>query len=756
YESDGKTIEVLDLLGGFGAGLLGHHHPELVEIARANLDDCLPSHAQASCRGWAALLCRKLSKMLSASVGGDYVVHLLNSGTEAVEAAVRHCELARRDQFDQALALAESSWLQFDAAIASFSVQERAALVEDWQGAMPPEVADLAIEQWANWALSENRNAAETEPCFLAFESSYHGSGSAASKLSHGKRFRSALSLTGIDVHFVDPYAPSELEAYLQKISLSLWKIRFNGDERWHLQEVKQSRASALFAEVIQGEGGIRVLPVECLSEMAKICRSHSVPWVADEIQTGLGRTGQFLATESVGVRPSMVLLSKILGGGLAKISAMAVQRRFYVEDFSMQHSSTFSEDDPSSKIAIGVLEILERDDFALIQRGAELGDRFSSGLEALKKKWPHVIADVRGKGLMLGIEFAQQSANPSALIRGFDASGSLAAIATGWLLRAERVRLAPALRHPRTLRIQPSLMIDESGIQHALSAIDRFCRFIAQGDALRLTSFLHGQQFPADESQLGSIEPFVAPVRDLSRGTPYAALYHEPRTVLPRVAFMCHFINPSSVKKWDLSLSPLTTKAAGDLLYRMEGWASYYPLYRFRVKSITGQEVDAVLIGWPIMPRTYLKALRSRPLHRRFTADIREALHDASEEGCTVAGFGGFTSILTHACKDVCNDEIRVTSGNSLTVGMAARALEKGCREQALVMGDETAVILGAAGNLGRIQAELIHEKMGQLLLLGTEGSEARLQLVADELMALHPDAPLPRVSTNVDDIHG
>ena len=96
----------------------------------------------------------------------------------------------------------------------------------------------------------------------------------------------------------------------------------------------------------------------------AALCAARGAPLIADEIQTGMGRTGTFLACEALGVTPDYVLLSKALGGGLAKISATLIRRDRHVDRFDVLHTSTYAEDDYSSGVALKALELL--DDAAL------------------------------------------------------------------------------------------------------------------------------------------------------------------------------------------------------------------------------------------------------------------------------------------------------------------------------------------------------------------------------------------------------
>jgi acetylornithine/succinyldiaminopimelate/putrescine aminotransferase/predicted amino acid dehydrogenase len=741
FVEEGREVAVLDLLSGYGAGLLGHNHPELVAIAQECLRSGMVTHAQASCRGWSALLCETLARSLERAAGQDYVVHLLNTGTEAAEGAVRHAESSRREGLTRALARIESASRELTEELATLPAMQVAVLCEAARAA-DPRVADAAdlVEILRRWS-DLNCAAAAATPVFVALERAYHGSGTAAGKLSWGKRYRAGLSLTGIDARFVASDAPQALEVLLRETAISLWGPVRNRSGAWSVAAHSEPRVAALFIEAVQGEGGIRPVAAEHLRAFALACRKGGVTLVADEIQTGLGRTGRFLACEQAGLRPDIVLLSKVLGGGLAKIAALAIARRRYVHDFALQHASTFAEDDFSSRIALGVIELLERDREALMQRSRRLGERFLTGLRRLQQRWPQVLADVRGRGLMLGIEFADQRGNPSPMIRALDSAEALGGIAAGWLLAEERVRLAPALRNPRTLRIQPPATIRAAGIRRALTALDRLCGLIACGDVLRLTAFLHGEDpgvaAPPAETAGGV---FRVPPPDFARGTAYAVAHAQTATRNPRVAFLGHFIDAGSVRGVEPRLEALSDQGISHMLRRMEAWSDHFPFRRFATRSRTGQEVEALIVAWAILPGRWMAARRDPSLYARLVADIRDAFGEVIEEGCRWVGFGGFTSILTDACKDVRNSGIRVTSGNSLTVGMAARGLERAAVESGIALREETVAIVGATGNIGRMHAHLAAPSAGRLLLLGRPGSEARLREVRGEIRERYP----------------
>jgi acetylornithine/succinyldiaminopimelate/putrescine aminotransferase/predicted amino acid dehydrogenase len=725
-DSNGKSIKALDLLAGYGAGLLGHNHPRLVGIARKCLDEQVPFHAQSSYRESAARLCSRLNELLQHSLNRQYVVHLINTGSEAVEAAVLHCGLAHHDKLGASLRSAESLWCGFKKSACDIS---RVAFAD----------ADVfvnadSIEQVFEMAIQLNRQMADVSPRFIALEGSYHGSGAASNRLSWGKQFRTSTPLTGIEVDFVRPGDCKQLSRIIKSESINLMVPFQNSEGDWELHYRQIPLHAALFFEPVQGEGGIHPLDGDSLRAFIEICQKDGVLVVADEIQCGLGRAGTFLACEQYGVEPDVVLLSKVLGGGLAKVSAMAVDSRLYIDDFSLQHASTFAEDEFSCRVALEVLDIISSDHFGLLVDIESLGAKLIDALNRLRHKWPTVIHDVRGRGLMLGVELAEQSTNPSAFLRAVEAGGALAGLVSGWLLNVEQIRVGPALRESKTIRIQPSAYMSENEIPRIIAALDRVCQLIATGDSLSLTNFIHkegeSESNPISCGLVKAIQPVNHKV-----GTSFVRAHAKPKTEIPRVAFLGHFIDPEAIAGWDPALSKLSNAGSVGLLNKIGRWGGHFPSISFDVESATGQKVEAIVYVWANMAEDYLAALTDRRMMKRFQAEIRDCMDEAISEGCTSVGFGGYTSIVTRACRDVVNPEIRVTSGNSLTVGMAIEALISESVARGIDISSERVAIVGATGNLGWVMAHLLNGLVGELVIVGRPGSEPRLNKLKYEL---------------------
>jgi acetylornithine/succinyldiaminopimelate/putrescine aminotransferase/predicted amino acid dehydrogenase len=727
---DGKPVKVLDLLAGYGAGFLGHNHPRLVAIAKECLDQQVPFHAQASCRDSSSILCTRLNQLLKESVNKDFKVHLINTGSEAVEAAVSHCGLSHHDKLVASLRAAESLWCAF---------------IKD--------NVDSAQLNFAEQSIESNRQAVARPPRFLALERSYHGSGAASNRLSWGKQFRTSAPSTGLEVDFIQVGDTEHLQQTLEDHWVTLVVPIKNSRGDWVMKDRHIPMHAAMFFEPIQGEGGIHPLNADDLNAVIDVCQKKSIPVVADEIQCGLGRVGTFLACEQYGIEPDIVLLSKILGGGLAKISAMAVDARLYVNDFSLQHASTFAEDEFSCRIALGVLDIITDDETACMKIASSVGKCLKDELHLLQKKWPTVIYEVRGLGLMLGVELAEQSKNPSAFLRAVEASGALAGLVSGWLLNVEQIRVGPALRESKTIRIQPSAYIEQHELPRVIAALDRLCGLIAIGDSLSITNFIH-REGESDVDPITSGLVKYLPSVDHKIGTSFVSAHAKPKTDIPRVAFLGHFIDPEAIAGWDPLLSNLSNEGSERLLKKIGKWGGHFPSVSFDVESSAGKKVEAIVYVWANMAEVYLEALKDRSMMQRFQAEIRDCMDEAIDAGCEHVGFGGYTSIVTRACRDVVNPNIRVTSGNSLTVGMAVEALFRESKTHGIDIASERVAIVGATGNLGWVLAHLLNGLVGQLVLIGRPGAEPRLEKLKSELEAAATGSQPIKISSDLNDL--
>jgi ornithine--oxo-acid transaminase len=166
---------------------------------------------------------------------------------------------------------------------------------------------------------------------------------------------------------------------------------------------------AAFIVEPLQAEGGIRLAPPGYLQRAQELCRKSDTLFVLDEVQTGMFRTGTFLAAHQFGVQADMVVLAKALSGGLIPVSAVLMTDNIYRSVYSslkraIVHTSTFSENSLSMRAGLATLDVLESEKLGL--RALELGEMFRTRLRQTLGNFD-LVKDVRGMGLLNGIEFA-------------------------------------------------------------------------------------------------------------------------------------------------------------------------------------------------------------------------------------------------------------------------------------------------------------------------------------------------------------
>ncbi|KAF1682449.1 acetylornithine transaminase [Veillonella sp. R32] len=171
------------------------------------------------------------------------------------------------------------------------------------------------------------------------------------------------------------------------------------------LTAMVSDKTCAILLEAIQGEGGVHVPPADYLQAVKELCDKHDVLLIIDEIQAGMGRTGKFFAYQHFGIQPDIVTLAKGLAGGVpigAFLSTNKLAHTFKAGD----HGSTFGGNPLACAAANAVLTAIENEH--LMDNAATVGHYLLEQLNQLKAKYPSLITDVRGKGLMVGVELTK------------------------------------------------------------------------------------------------------------------------------------------------------------------------------------------------------------------------------------------------------------------------------------------------------------------------------------------------------------
>jgi len=218
------------------------------------------------------------------------------------------------------------------------------------------------------------------------------------------------------------------------------------------LEKAIDENTVAFLVEPIQGEAGIIVPPEGYLAKARELCTKHDVLLIADEIQSGLGRTGKTFCIEHDGVVPDIFILGKALGGGIMPVSAIVSSREILSVFSPGDHGSTFGGNPLSCAVARKVIEILERGEFQ--KQAAELGDYLLERLRAIKTD---KVKEIRGRGLWIGIEFKHEA--------GVAKKYCMALLKEGMLCKDT---------HEQTMRLAPPLTITKDDIDWALERLGR------------------------------------------------------------------------------------------------------------------------------------------------------------------------------------------------------------------------------------------------------------------------------------------
>lgn len=216
------------------------------------------------------------------------------------------------------------------------------------------------------------------------------------------------------------------------------------------LQEAVSDKTAAIMLEPIQGEGGVHPCSPEYLRSVRSLCDEQGILLIFDEIQTGVGRTGTFLAAEHYGVRADITTLAKALGGGVP-IGATLASEDVAAGFEPGSHASTFGGNPLAARAGLAVLTALTED--GVLKAGARAGERLRAGLENLVARYGSVASEVRGKGLMLGVELR---------VGGKE-------ILTGCMDRGLLVNIVG----DRVLRLVPPLNVTDAEIDEALSILE-------------------------------------------------------------------------------------------------------------------------------------------------------------------------------------------------------------------------------------------------------------------------------------------
>ncbi|WP_425589756.1 ornithine--oxo-acid transaminase [Fictibacillus fluitans] len=288
-------------------------------------------------------------------------------------------------------------------------------------GAEAVETAIKTVRRWAYDVKGVPANQAEVIAC----EGNFHGRTMTAVSMSSDQEYKRGFGpmLPGIKLI---PYG--DLEALKQAIT---------------------PNTAAFIMEPIQGEAGIIIPPEGFLKQARELCKENNVLFVADEIQSGLGRSGKLFACDWENVVPDMYILGKALGGGVMPISCVAADKDILGVFNPGSHGSTFGGNPLASAVSVASLEVIEEEN--LVSRSLELGEHFLNELASINNP---VITEVRGRGLFIGVELSE-AARP-------------------YCEKLKEEGLLCKETHENVIRFAPPLIISEEDLNWAIERIKK------------------------------------------------------------------------------------------------------------------------------------------------------------------------------------------------------------------------------------------------------------------------------------------
>lgn len=650
--TDSSAQPVLDCVGGYGALLLGHSHPRLMEIAAQFFHSARPNLLQGN-RSAAA---EQLAYDLSQRCGGRYRTVFSSSGAEAVEVALKH------------------------------------ALLESGKRSL------------------------------VALEGGFHGKTLAAVQVTSRAEYRAPFTLDSLTIHRAEANDIEGLRNLFAQHGSSL---------------------AAMIVEPIQGEAGVKLVDGNFLRAAQSLCNQWNVPLIADECHTGVGRTGKFLGCQHHHVRPDYIILSKALGGGIAKIAATLIDQDRYHPEFDWMHSSTFAADEFSCMIASEVLKLVDSN---FLEHVVQVGDELLCKLRQLKVRWPNLIADVRGQGLMMGIELYPLLDSPSFLLRLLAGTEDTLYLSAAYLLHVHRLRVMPTLSNPNTLRLQPPAIWNAEQTEHLLDGLDALCNLLEQGKMEQLSACLLDLEPPCPQVVPHENPNFPNVYFNQQRFNAQQTKFYSQS---PRVAWLCHMIDADDLRSVEPGMEAFSIDQCERLLQRMTSFTAPVVMSSVEVSASTGESVRLYPIMLPFTSRMARRWLEAQDLTwvRHL---IDGAIGVAAAHGCQLTALGQYTSILTRNGNTISPSNMGITSGNTYTVALALQAIQQAMDELGLDSAACTLAVLGGAGNIGQICSKLLAPQFKRTLVIS--GNRPRSIARAVKLAGSLPRATL----VNIEDCRG
>ncbi len=682
FQRNGKQEAVLDLVGGFGSGLLGHNHPAVKNAIKEFLDSGQPAiNTQGSLYHYPALLARELNKIFGEHTGKYFKVQFGNTGSEAVEIALHH---------------AYYEWWT--------TMEKRRDEQLQLYGSL--EEIDVA----AIWE-QNMKKAAEASAAIIVINNCFHGYTSGARSLLNNKKqryyFAGLLRPVPLFINDTDENWKEQIETYQRNQCIAL-KTIIKENDKYGIKQESFSMIIASLIEPVRGEGGI----YETKIEVADFLSKQIFPLIADEIQCGLGRTGSLPAYP----RASYYLLGKSLGGGYEKIAAVLIDDKRFKNSFPQYYSSTFANGEMAACAALTALDVIVKEKYAATS--LQKGDEFIMKLKAVAKRYPGIIESVEGKGLMLGVHFNKQVGKTNTLLRALCENELLGYLFAGWLFHNKNIRVLPSLSKPDSIRLEPSVYITGSSMDIFCSALEELCGLCQNGSMYELLRYLMND------------DPYLDRSGKKIKGK-FPVQIEEPEPGALKVGFIGNFtIPPKELALIEPDLQKASDTGLRILFDKMQTLLEGKSVRLFS-KNLMNGKIHFTFYTLPF-DTAHLEVVHRWGKKRYYIARIQETIDRLTREGVSHISLGGHTSILSGNGMFLAeSQQVKILTGNTMTVASCLYHMEQYFEKIRYKKQEPvTIAITGANGNIGLgLAGCLDEEKFGNTKILLVGNNQKKLE---------------------------
>ncbi len=300
-------------------------------------------------------------------------------------------------------------------------------------------------------------------PAVINFRGSFHGRTLMATALTTSKLYyREKYEPLPTSI-FTVPY-PYEYQSHFRGQPDKVLQETLDHFDMLFSQFVSPEQVASILVEPVLGEGGYVVPPKNFLAELRKIADKHGILLIVDEVQSGFGRTGKMFATDYTGVEPDVILMAKGIAGGMP-LAAFATRREISSKWLPGRHGSTFGGNPVSCAAALATIDVLQSE--KLPERAYTLGKQIMDRLHAFAKDKAY-IGEVRGQGLMIGIEFIDKDGKPSKEMAEKVAERCF----------ENKLMILTCGNHGQVIRLIPPLNLSDAEVESGMSILEKAMTF--------------------------------------------------------------------------------------------------------------------------------------------------------------------------------------------------------------------------------------------------------------------------------------